>query len=218
MPYPDTLAGWRRVAPPPQATRVFYSYRIMVPALGQDGSTMKVVGTFQTFNPSSTRQVQRVRGIANNGGYPLELVPGPADTSINVSYMSLYLLPLNAALGYHIGSIVDLNVQRVGFDIQEICVFPNDYSHEVKYLGAKGAASDPFANAKQSQAIETNHYRLCYLSQVGRTINQGTITIAETATIQVSAIVPTRFPNAAGYGTPEYSGPDVFPGGALPTG
>jgi len=28
---------------------------------------------------TSTQQIARVRGIVNNGGYPLELVPGPVD-------------------------------------------------------------------------------------------------------------------------------------------
>ena len=126
MPYPNTLAGWRNTAPPPQASRVFYAYSIWVSGagFGPGEGSYKQVGTFQNFNPTSTRQIVRVRGIANNGGYPFELVPGPADTSINVTYLMLYLVPLNTALGYPIGSVIDLNRQRVPFDIQEVCYFP----------------------------------------------------------------------------------------------
>jgi len=211
MPFPSTLTGWRQVSPPPSASRVFYAYRIMVPIVAGNQRNMTVVGTFQNFNPTSTRQVVRVRGIANNGGYPLELVPGPSDTTINVTYLALYLLPLNEALGYNIGSAVDLNRQRVAFDIQELCVFPFDYTQEA--VGLEGG--DPFGPPQKT--IEVNHYRECYLSNVGRTVNQGTVTIAETATIQVTAIVPSKFPGGSPteYGNTGYNSPDVFAGGAL---
>jgi len=183
----------------------------MVPALAGGETNWKVVGTFQNFNPTSTRQIVRVRGIANNGGYPLELVPGPADTSINVTYLALYLLPLNEALGYNIGSVVDLNRQRIPFDIQEMCVFP--YATATESSGT--AFRIPYA-AEQPGAIETNHYVQCYLSNVGRTVNQGTVTIAETATIQVTAIAPTKFPvGTQGYGVSGYEAPNVFPGGVI---
>ena len=142
MPFPSTLTGWRQVSPPPSAARVFYAYRIMVPIVAGNQRNMTVVGTFQNFNPTSTRQIVRVRGIANNGGYPLELAPGPADTTINVTYLSLYLLPLNEALGYNIGSAVDLNRQRVAFDIQELCVFPMDYASQASHAETE----NPFGN------------------------------------------------------------------------
>jgi len=196
MPFPSGLTGWRDVPPPPQATRVYYSYRILVPAVeygggaGIGGKTMVQVGTFQNFAPTSTRQVVRVRGIANNGGYPLELVPGPADTSINVTYLSLYLLPLNEALGYDIGSVVDLNRQRIPFDIQEVCQMPIG----AEAFGQIGEAGIP----RRRTAYEVNHYYECYLSNVGRTINQGTVTIAETATIQVTAVAPLKQPPEMG--------------------
>ena len=183
MPYPNRLLGWRDTTPPPQASRVFFSYKILAPAsygAGFDEKKQTQIGTFQTFNPSSTRQVVRVRGIANNGGYPLELVPGPADTQINVTYLSLYLLTLNQALGYPIGSIIDLNRQRVPFDIQEQCVFPLEAEIE-SVIGEAGIPQSTFTT-------EVNHYYECYLTNIGRTITQGTVTIAETATIFVTGI------------------------------
>lgn len=198
MPYPTGLTGWRDVPPPPQASRVYYSYRILVPAVagaggggaGIGGKTMMQVGTFQNFAPTSTRQVVRVRGIANNGGWPMELVPGPADTSINVSYLSLYLLPLNEALGYNIGSVIDLNRQRIPFDIQEVCQMP--LADE-----AFGGGSTEAGIPQSGSQYEVNHYYECYVSNVGRTINQGTVTIAETATIQVTAVAPLKQPPSA---------------------
>lgn len=217
MPYPSTLSGWRQVSPPPSATRVFYAYRIMVPVTRGNQRNMTVVGTFQNFNPTSTRQVVRVRGIANNGGYPLELVPGPADTTINITYLALYLLPLNEALGYAIGSAVDLNRQRVGFDIQELCVFPFDYMSQANSVESGLPFGSLNAQQQKFQTIETNHYRECYISNVGRTVNQGTVTIAETATIQVTAVEPTKFPGGSptDYGQTGYNSPNVFAGGAL---
>jgi len=217
MPFPSTLTGWRQVSPPPSASRVFYAYRIMVPIVAGNQRNMTVVGTFQNFNPTSTRQVVRVRGIANNGGYPLELVPGPSDTTINVTYLALYLLPLNEALGYNIGSAVDLNRQRVAFDIQELCVFPQDYMSQASQVESQRPFGSSIGNQQQMKTIEVNHYRECYLSNVGRTVNQGTVTIAETATIQVTAIEPTKFPGGSPteYGETGYNSPNVFPGGAL---
>jgi len=193
MPYPDTLTGWRSTPPPPQATRVYYAYRIL--AKGGWGSSENgvytTIGTFQTFNPTSTRQVIRVRGIANNSGYPLELVPGPADTTINVTYLMLYMLPLNQALGYKIGSVIDLNRQRIPFDIMEQCVFPN--VHE----GAPGGSTNSNypgipAGITTASTIETNYYYECYLASLGRTITQGTVTITETATIHITGVAPDQ--------------------------
>ena len=220
MPYHDTLTGWRQVAPPPSASRVYYSYRIMVPSTAgilasEKKNNYKVIGTFQNFNPTSTRQVVRVRGIANNGGYPLELVPGPADTSINVTYLSLYLLPLNEALGYNIGSAVDLNRQRISFDIQELCIFPFDWQTEMSRGNYQFGAPINLVSLNNEATVEVNHYVGCYLSNIGRTINQGTVTIAETATIQVQSVAPTGFPNTSGYGVAEYNAENVFAGGML---
>lgn len=219
MPYPSTLTGWRQVSPPPSASRVFYAYRIMVPIVAGSGDqrSMTVVGTFQNFNPTSTRQVVRVRGIANNGGYPLELAPGPADTTINVTYLSLYLLPLGEALGYNIGSAIDLNRMRVAFDIQEMCVFPFDYMSQASSVESQLPFGGTMEQNQLKHTIETNHYRECYLSNIGRTINQGTVTIAETATIQVTAVEPTKWPagSPTHYGETGYNSPSVFPGGAI---
>jgi len=196
MPYPDRLTGWRDTPPPPQATRVYYAYRIL--ARGGFGSTEKggaytTIGTFQTFNPTSTRQVIRVRGICNNSGYPLELVPGPADTTINVTYLMLYLLPLNQALGYKIGSVVDLNRQRIPFDIMEQCVFPSkmESSAGAGYTTYPGIPSGTGAGFLGT-TVETNYYYECYLASLGRTITQGTVTITETAAIHITGVAPER--------------------------
>ena len=217
MPYPSTLTGWRQVSPPPSASRVFYAYRIMVPAVVGNQKVMTVVGTFQNFNPTSTRQVVRVRGIANNGGYPLELAPGPADTTINVTYLSLYLLPLGEALGYNIGSAIDLNRMRVAFDIQEMCMFPFDYMSQAASVESRLPFGSTLGQKQLIKTIETNHYRECYLSNIGRTVNQGTVTIAETATIQVTAVEPTKWPgnSPTHYGETGYNSPSVFAGGAI---
>jgi len=183
MPFPSTFTGWRPMPPPPTASRVYYAYSIL--ARGVTGN-YKTVGTFQQFSPSSTRQVVRVRGIATYGGYPFELAPGPADTSITVNYLMLYLLPLNEALGYQVGSVTDLNRQRVPFAIMERCRLP-----------VAGEATTPISGGLPSNMVgkqtwEVNLYLDCYLSNVGRTITQGTVTVAETATIQVGYAVDSK--------------------------
>jgi len=138
---------------PPTAARVFYAYTLKV-----NGHP---VGTFQSFTPSSTRQIVRLRGIANNGGWPFEMVPAPADVQIAVNHIALYRRPLTAALGFPFGSNLDLNWMKVPFEIEEICNIPG------------------------SDALEQNTYVDCMLSNVNRTLNQTTAQVAETATIQV---------------------------------
>jgi len=194
MPYPDRLTGWRDTPPPPQATRVYYAYRILARGgFGSDqGGSYTTIGTFQTFNPTSTRQVIRVRGIANNSGYPLELVPGPADTTINVTYLMLYLLPLNQALGYNIGSVVDLNRQRVPFDIMEQCVFPSTWESTSGGIPSYNNPGIPDRTNAINSRVETNYYYECYLASLGRTITQGTVTITETATIHITGVAPDQ--------------------------
>jgi len=91
-------------------------------------------------------------------------------------------------------------------------MFPYDYWTEAARIETQVGGA-----YLKTQTIETNHYRECYLSNVGRTVNQGTVTIAETATIQVTAIEPVKWPGASPshYGETEYESPNVFAGGAL---
>jgi len=138
------------------SARVYFAYAIQV-----NGTR---VGTFQTFNPQSTRQVLRVRGIANNRGFPFELVPGPADLSFTVNFLALYRMPLASALGYSFGSVVDLNYYLSTFSVDEICHFPGTDSNRVELVKYKG----------------------CQIRQMSRTINQGTIQVVENATIDAA--------------------------------
>lgn len=137
---------------PQLSARVYYAYSIKVNGVR--------VGTFQTFNPQSTRQVLRVRGIANNRGIPFELAPGPADLSFTINFLSLYTVPLAIALGQspEVGANLDLNKFFVPFTVDEICHFPDTETELVKYKG-------------------------CQIRQISRTINQGTVQVVENATI-----------------------------------
>jgi hypothetical protein len=98
----------------------------------------------------------------------------------------LYLLPLNEALGYQVGSVTDLNRQRVPFAIMERCRLPVEDETKTSIPG--GLPTRTAGNP----TWEVNLYLDCYLSNVGRTITQGTVTVAETATIQVGYAVDSR--------------------------
>jgi len=183
--YPSTLTGWTEIAPPPIASRVYFAYKLVVP--NRNGGLLQI-GTIQNFSPSSSRQVQRIRGIANNGAWPFELAPGAADTTIAVNYLSLYLLPLAKVFGYPVASSIDLNYQRIPFDIQELCFFPNEAEANLGTKSNLTWTSDQWKKmaSTSGMAVETLHYKGCLISNMSRTINQGTVTIAETATIQVT--------------------------------
>lgn len=171
-----TISSWREVHPPPSAARVYYSYKIMVsPGIG--GTRAIPVGTFQNFAPRSTRQVQRNRGICNNGGIPHELVPGPADMSITVQYLSLYARSLVAAFGFlKMGASLEQNLMSMPFDVFEQCHWPVDADRTSEWGG------DPLK--KLHEVLEQVVYKGCIFSDLGRTLATGTIHVIETATIQ----------------------------------
>lgn len=176
----DTINKWRELLPPATAARVYYAYKLII--LPKGGGQAMQIGTFQSFNPRSTRQVIRNRGIANNAGIPHELIPGPADLSITVNYLALYSRALTQALGYGtLGSSIELNYMNVPFDIVEQCYFPPSQLNP---------AQDP-QEATDSDVLEAIVYKDCYISDIGRTVQTGTVNIVETATIQAALTMLT---------------------------
>lgn len=155
MPSPRDITGWTAETPPQTASRVYYSYKITV-----EGTP---IGTFHNFSAASARQVQRLRGIANNGGRVQELVPGNADDSITVNYFSLYVRGLQKALG-GASDITSLNNFREYFDVTEQCFHPDGF-------------------------VEGYVYQDCLASNFTRTVNTGSILVAENATIQVTDVL-----------------------------
>jgi len=59
------------------------------------------IGNLQTFQPSETRTLTRVRGLAEaNVGETIEIVPSITDTTVNISAIELYSGPIMEKLGY----------------------------------------------------------------------------------------------------------------------
>lgn len=70
----------------------------------------KKIGNLQTFAPSSTRTLTRVRQIASTfAGETIEIVPSITDHTITISTLELYRVKTLEALGYsNFASIEDL--------------------------------------------------------------------------------------------------------------
>ena len=88
--------------PPTESkSAVFYSYEVKVN--GQK------VGTLQSFSPSSTRDLERIREIAYSDIDTLEIVPGRTEHQLQIDKIELYTKSLIEALGYEPVSISDLS-------------------------------------------------------------------------------------------------------------
>ncbi len=76
------------------------------------------IGNLQSFAPSSTRTLTRVRQIASSfAGETIEIVPSTTDHQITISVLELYRQQTLEALGYtNFASIEDL---RDSIDIKE---------------------------------------------------------------------------------------------------
>jgi len=137
-------------------TRATVEYAYTIKANG------KKVGTLQRFNPTSTRAVQRLRGIQNTGGRVIEIVPGTTDTSITLDKVTLHRESLIAALGYDV-SVKDIQDIRDPIDIEEVEHHP-DGTRTTRVFGQ------------------------CVPSQWSKTIAVGTVFVTESVTVQVSHI------------------------------
>jgi len=136
---------------PNTQSRVFYSYQIKV------GN--KVIGTIQSFGPSESRTLERVREInSDQGTRVLEIVPGVVDFQVSADKILLYKENMLEAFGYNVSSIEDIVDD---FDIEEICHHPD---------GRK----------------EITVYKKCHFNSYNRTISVRDTLITESATIWVS--------------------------------
>lgn len=92
----------------------------------------KKIGNLQSFAPSSTRTLVRVRQIASSyAGETVEIVPGVTDHQITISVLELYRQKVLEALGYsNFASIEDL---KDPIDIQEKITKPSGDTVIVNY-------------------------------------------------------------------------------------
>ena len=82
------------------------------------------VGNLQTFVPSSSKTLTRVRALAQgNGGETIEIVPSITDHQITVTALELYRKKVMEFMGYsNFASIEDL---KAPIDIREIITAPD---------------------------------------------------------------------------------------------
>ncbi len=144
------------LAPPGSRSAVFYSYDVLMGG--------KKVGTLQRFNPSSERDLQRVRQIAASATDTVEIVPGRTDRQITIDRFETYPNALIQAMGY------------VFQDIGEITVPINI----VEKLFKPGVA-------KTEQRTIT--YANCWPKSWSKTVQEGTVLITESMTVWVTAII-----------------------------
>jgi hypothetical protein len=104
--------------------------------------------------------MDRHRGIQNNSGKVIEIVPGTTDDSITVDRICLHKSKMLEALGYSVKTIQDI---RDPIDIEEIEHHPDGSSNTTTYAG-------------------------CWISQNSKNVAVGTVMIIESATLQVTEI------------------------------
>lgn len=144
---------------PNTRAQVWYSYAIR--ARGRK------VGTLQSFTPRSTRTVERIREIANNGGAIIEQVPNVTDYTIDVQQILIYKQDILEALGYD--NLVDLQDIQDPIDVVETINNPDGTTNTVTYKD-------------------------CWITSINKTIVNTTAHVVANATLQPTAIIPGTVP------------------------
>jgi len=124
----------------------------------------KVIGTLQGFNPTSNRAVERVREIMNEVVDTVEIVPGRTEFSIQLDRLETYEETLMDALGLR--DFDDLSQITDGIQIVE----------EIRGPASRGGVIRKIA------------YNGCWIQSTAKTVREGTITVNETVTLQVTSI------------------------------
>lgn len=125
------------------------------------------VGTLQSFSPSNTRAVERlreIRGDATSGIQDvLGVYPGGDDPTFRATRVQLYTQNLLQAFG--LGSIKSLNEITTPIDVEEI------------------------ATSSDGQT-ETVIYSKCLPTSLSKTVTVGTVLVTEEASFAVTEILP----------------------------
>lgn len=106
------------------ASTVFYQYKILI-----DGA---VVGTLQRFNPSTERNLERIREIMNTGDDTREIAVGRSDIQITAERIELNNSAMLDVLApdQPFFDISDLNSP---VNIVEICRYPDGSKRNITY-------------------------------------------------------------------------------------
>jgi hypothetical protein len=124
----------------------------------------KAIGTLQTLTIAMNRQLQRIFEINRNASTvdTFEIVPGRSDYSISINRLETYENSLWEALG--ISNADEVSKATSPINITEILIGPNGETR-------------------------TTEYHNCWIASIGKTIQEGTITVSENVSLQVEYIV-----------------------------
>lgn len=139
-------------------TTTTVSYAYTIKAAG------KPIGTLQGFTPSANRQLDRVREIMNVIEDVVEITPGRSEFSITIDRLETYAESMMEALGFD--GFTDLSQVIDGFQIVE----------EIR---------GPVARGGKRRVIV---YDGCWIQNITKTIREGTTTVSESVTVQVTKI------------------------------
>lgn len=144
---------------PKTTTVVSYAYELEI-----DGET---IGTLQGFNPSQTRELQRIRAIDFElFDDTFEIAPGRTDLTITVEKLEVYKESLLSYINSGVMPAEGIVQMIRPFNIIETIADPG--------------------NTKRPAKIVV--YRDCWISNYSKSVKEGTITVLEQAQIMVRAI------------------------------
>ena len=105
-------------------TVVYYQYKVLI-----DG---QYVGTLQRFNPSTERDLERIREIGNPDEDTTEIAKGRSATQIVVERLELNKKALMQLLGSD--DFVDIAEITESVDIVELITYPGGQKRQIEYL------------------------------------------------------------------------------------
>jgi len=169
-------------------TRAQISSKVKIFSYAPDVNNFRQVGVIGSFNPSTSRGVEPIRGIGF-GDQVAELVPQVEEPlSISVSRTALYLSNVFQAFGYRggiDGLVRSLKHHRWPFDIKQEIIF-SELAFE-EQLTATGPGT--VAGSDGTRRALLTFYEACWMNSYGVTFEaEGTI-INEDVDITVSDIV-----------------------------
>lgn len=119
------------------------------------------VGNLQGFNPSANRNLERVREIMNDEADTVEIIPGRTDIQVSIDRLETYDDTMLEVFGYD------------SFDFIHQLVEPVDIIEEIR--GPNG----------KTRILQ---YAKCWLGSVNKTVREGTVSVTETVTAQVTEV------------------------------
>lgn len=140
-------------------TTTTVSYAYTIQAQGKN------IGTLQGFTPSANRILERVRQIQDEERDTVEIVPGRSEFSVTIDRLETYNESMMEALGFT--SFEDLSQVVAPFQIVEMVRAPDSRGGKIRRI----------------------FYQDCWIQSITKTIREGTTSVSESVTIQVTKII-----------------------------